>query len=109
MQRVDNVKPEGLPFGRVLVQRSYSFLFCAGDVSAKATNLLLRFIYTNKPTENGRLPGWLMRQIPEGVEEVFDAADRFLVFPLKVNCQTLFTPCHILPSTLCCEPSQVLS
>lgn len=59
-------------------------VFLAGDVSAKAMNLLLRFIYTNKPTEHGRLPGWLMRQIPEGVEEMFDAADRFLVFSLKV-------------------------
>lgn len=48
-------------------------------------NLLLRFIYTNSPMEGGRLPGWLMRQIPEGVEEVFDAADRFLVFSLKVH------------------------
>lgn len=47
--------------------------------------LLLRFIYTNDPTEAGRLPGWLMRQIPEGVEEIFDAADRFLVFSLKVS------------------------
>lgn len=47
-------------------------------------NLLLRFIYTNKPTENDRLPGWLMRQITEGVEEVFDVSDRFFVFSLKV-------------------------
>ena len=58
----------------------------AGDVSPKAMTLLLRWIYTDSTINQwGRLPGWLMRKLPEGVEEMFDAADRFLVFPLKVR------------------------
>ena len=48
--------------------------------------LLLRWIYTDSTINQwGRLPGWLMRKLPEGVEEMLDAADRFLVFPLKVR------------------------
>ena len=77
-----------------------------GDVSPKAMNLLLRFIYTNTPMEDGRLPGWLMRQIPDGVEEVFDAADRFLVFPLKVS-TPLFQPAQAsLPSAYLLKTSE---
>ena len=49
-------------------------------------SLLLRFLYTDRPTgEQGKLPGWLMRQIAEGSQEVFEVADRFLVVTLKVT------------------------
>ena len=59
----------------------------AGDVSAKALSLLLRFVYTDRPTgEQGRLPGWFTRQLSSGLQEVCEIADRFLVLPLKVSC-----------------------
>ena len=50
---------------------------------------MLRFIYTDKPSgEQGKLPGWLMRQLAEGTDEIFEIADRFLVVALKVKFKT---------------------
>ena len=52
-------------------------------------------------THHERLPGRLMRQIPEGVQEIFDAADLLLIFSLKVGHQAPTSVLEFLRQQLC--------